>query len=57
MIHFVKGAKGVIINLNSQNPNVTMEMIEARPEKPWDWSWISQNPNITMEETKCIRKE
>jgi hypothetical protein len=26
-----------------------MEMIEAHPEKPWDWYWISQNPNLTME--------
>ena len=33
----------------SQNPNITMEMIEKYPEKSWNWEWISQNPNITME--------
>ena len=33
----------------SYNPNITMEMIENSPEKPWNWSAISQNPNITME--------
>ena len=33
----------------SQNPNITMEMIETNPDKPWDWSCISRNPNITME--------
>ena len=33
----------------SYNPNITMEMIENSPEKPWKWNWISQNPNITME--------
>ena len=33
----------------SCNPNITMEMIEKHPEKPWDWNGISCNPNITME--------
>ena len=32
----------------SQNPNITMEIIENSPEKPWDWANISKNPNITM---------
>ena len=26
-----------------------MEIIEAHPDKHWDWASISQNPNITME--------
>ena len=30
------------------NPNLTMEMINAHLDKPWNWSWISSNPNITM---------
>jgi hypothetical protein len=25
-----------------------MEFIEANPDKPWDWEYISSNPNITM---------
>ena len=33
----------------SMNPNITMEIIEKYPEKPWNWDWISCNPNITME--------
>ena len=27
----------------------TIEIIEKRPDKPWDWKDISRNPNITME--------
>jgi hypothetical protein len=26
-----------------------MEMIQAHPEKPWNWNRISANPNVTME--------
>ena len=26
-----------------------MEFIEAHPEYPWDWKWISGSPNITVE--------
>ena len=33
----------------SQNPNITMDIINQYPEKPWDWNWISRNPNITMD--------
>ncbi len=33
----------------SQNPNITMDIIEANPGKPWNWYGISINPNITME--------
>ena len=33
----------------SQNPNITMEMIEKYPDKPWNWDMISRNSNITME--------
>ena len=33
----------------SQNSNITMEIIEKYPEKPWVWWGISQNPNITIE--------
>ena len=35
--------------LFSKNPNITMEMIERHPDKPWDWFGISQNPNLTIE--------
>jgi len=27
----------------SRNPNITMEMIENNPDKPWDWDWVSEN--------------
>ena len=33
----------------SQNPNITMEIIEKYPDKPWNWICISYNPNMTME--------
>jgi hypothetical protein len=31
------------------NPNLTMEFINANPDKPWDWIGISSNPNLAME--------
>ena len=31
------------------NPNITMEIVEKYPDKPWDWYEFSYNPNITME--------
>jgi hypothetical protein len=33
----------------SKNTNITTEIIEKYPEKPWDWGYISLNPNITLE--------
>ena len=27
----------------SQNPNITMEIIENNPDKPWNWDCISRN--------------
>ena len=33
----------------SRNPNLTMEIIEKYPDKPWNWTCISRHPNITME--------
>ena len=35
--------------LDFSNPNITMEIVEKYPDKPWDWYGISRNPNITME--------
>jgi len=32
----------------SCNPNLTMEMINDNPDKPWNWSNVSSNPNLTM---------
>jgi hypothetical protein len=26
-----------------------MEMIEKRPDKPWNWTGVGNNPNLTME--------
>ena len=28
----------------SCNPNISMDIIEKYPDKPWDWYWISCNP-------------
>ena len=33
----------------SANSNITMEIIENFPDKPWNWNGISMNPNITMQ--------
>ena len=27
----------------SRNPNITMEIIEKYPDKPWNWPTISMN--------------
>jgi len=26
-----------------------MDIIQANPDKPWDWCMVSYNPNLTME--------
>jgi hypothetical protein len=33
----------------SKHPNVTWEIIQNNPDKPWQWQNISLNPNITWE--------
>ena len=33
----------------SRNPNISMDMLEKYPDKPWNWNTISCNPNITMD--------
>ena len=33
----------------SCNPNITMEFVNANPDKPFNWYMLSSNPNITME--------
>ena len=35
--------------LLSQNPNITWEIVQANPDKPWRYSMLSRNPNITWE--------
>ena len=30
-----------------RNPNITVDIIENNPDKPWDWFFISEHPNIT----------
>ena len=37
------------LNSISHNPNITMNIIEKYPDKPWDWYGLSCNPNITMD--------
>ena len=36
-------------NSLSQNPNITLEFIEANPNFPWVWGCIAFNPNVTQE--------
>jgi len=33
----------------SKNPNLTSEIIDKYPNKPWYWYYISQNPNLTID--------
>ena len=33
----------------SHNPNITLEIIQQNPDKPWYWYSISYNSNITWE--------
>ena len=33
----------------STNSNITWEIVEANPDKPWDFDELSGNPNITWE--------
>ena len=33
----------------SENPNITWNIIQNNPDKPWNWNYISINPNITLE--------
>ena len=33
----------------SLHPNITMDIVEANLDKPWDWFWLSSNPNITFD--------
>ena len=30
-----------------------MDIVEANPNKPWDWYELSRNPNITMDIVKA----
>jgi hypothetical protein len=33
----------------SSNPNTAFDIIQANPDKDWNWIYISQNPNITWD--------
>ena len=33
----------------SYNSRLPWAIIEAYPDKPWNWEWISRNPNITWD--------
>ena len=33
----------------SQNPNITWDIIEANPDKPWQYGVVDRNPNITWD--------
>ena len=29
--------------MRGQNPSITIEVIQANPDKPWDWHWLTHN--------------
>ncbi len=33
----------------SLNPNITWDIIQANPDKPWNWYCISYNPSIAWD--------
>ena len=33
----------------SDNPNITWDIVQNNPDKPWDYRWLSNNPNITWD--------
>lgn len=33
----------------SRNENITWDIVQGNPEKPWNWYGLSMNPNITIE--------
>jgi hypothetical protein len=35
--------------LLSANPNITWDIVQANPDKPWNFEWLSENPNITWD--------
>ena len=37
------------LGLLSQNSNITWEIVQANPDKPWCFFNLSENPNITWE--------
>ena len=33
----------------SQSREITLEIIESNPDKPWDYFYLSRNPNLTLD--------
>ena len=33
----------------SRNPNITWNIVQQYPDKPWDWYYLSGNPSITLD--------
>jgi hypothetical protein len=33
----------------SGNPNITLDVIDANPDKPWDWFYVSELQSVTLE--------
>ena len=40
--------RGISVKYLSNNPNITLDIIENNPTLDWDWKLISCNPNITI---------
>jgi hypothetical protein len=41
--------RGVSVKHLSNNPNITLDIIEDNPTLDWDWKLLSSNPNITID--------
>jgi hypothetical protein len=37
----------ILLQLLSQNPNITYEIIQQNPDKGWNYNYLSRNSNIT----------
>ena len=37
------------IGIVESKSNVTFDIVEKHPDKPWNWSGLSRNPNVTFD--------
>jgi hypothetical protein len=50
--NWITGILGPRVNYDylSFNPNITLDIIETTPDKPWKWELISELPTITLDD-------
>ena len=49
VLQFIKNQDKLEFDYLSNNPIVTWNIIQANPDKDWDWNGISRNSNITWD--------